>query len=151
MAGLKRFELKLLFAFGLCIISFLVLAMGVGMVIEDENSSTFTVSSGAENKISVLTGKDFRIKIESNITTGFTWNVKESDELKNDDPVIQYLGKKSEEEHSEEPPMMGSPGFEILKFKALRPGNITIILEYRRPWEKTEKPEKVQKIDITVD
>ena len=46
--------------------------------------------------------------------------------------------------------MVGADGKEVWTFKALKEGESTIIMEYRRPWEQEVEPDKVFILTVVV-
>ena len=49
-----------------------------------------------------------------------------------------------------DPPMVGVPGREVFRFKAISAGQETLELLYRRSWETDVEPAKTFSIDVTV-
>jgi inhibitor of cysteine peptidase len=83
-------------------------------------------SSPAE-PIKVKSGEEFVIKIKSNPTTGYSWEL-----ANNPDNIIlvtnSYLASSSR--------LMGVGGHELWTFKAVGCGQTNILMKYLRPWEK---------------
>ena|SRR5437870_3991615 len=92
----------------------------------------YTVS---DTSISVSMGETFYIKMESNRTTGYSWSLGEISE----GAQVVILGS----EYTSEPGIPGKGGEESWHFKALGPGNIKLVWNYIRPWEKGELPAKI--------
>jgi inhibitor of cysteine peptidase len=72
------------------------------------------------------------IRLESNPTTGYHWEVVEIDSS-----ILQQLGESEFQPDSE---LVGSPGKETFRFVALLAGEVDLRLEYRRPWEEGVDP-----------
>jgi inhibitor of cysteine peptidase len=92
-------------------------------------------------RVTTKPGRQFSITLESNPTTGYQWQLAK--------PVTgtcvalvtnQFLRPKSK--------LTGAPGKEVWKFKALRPGEAQIELQYVRSWEKGVEP--AQKTNLAV-
>lgn len=79
-------------------------------------------------------GRNFNISIDGNPTTGYVWSVKSLLGASEDStPNIalvnsKYITDKAAEE------MVGAAGKYNFKFKAA-PGNYTVTMQYKRPWE----------------
>ena len=91
--------------------------------------------------ITTQPGRQFSITLDSNPTTGYQWQLAK--------PVTgtcvalvtnQFVRSKSK--------LAGAPGKDVWKFKALRPGETVIELQYVRPWEKPAQP--AQKTNFAV-
>lgn len=82
--------------------------------------------------IEVPAGQEFTITLESNPTTGFSWQL--SGPL--DESVVQLVGSSY---NSGQPGLPGAGGEEIWTFQSVGTGETSITLEYRRPWE-TDQP-----------
>jgi inhibitor of cysteine peptidase len=74
-------------------------------------------------------GERFAIGLEGNPTTGYTWQVS------TDEHTLELLDQAFEP-HG---PGIGASGLELFTFRALSPGQATIICEYRRPWDQTAR------------
>jgi inhibitor of cysteine peptidase len=92
-------------------------------------------------KVTTRPGREFRFTLASNPTTGYQWQLAK--------PVAgscvslvtnEFVRPKSN--------LAGAPGKEVWRFKAIRPGEATIELEYARSWEKGVPP--VQKTNFVV-
>lgn len=79
----------------------------------------------------------FVLKIESNPTTGYDWELANLSQIKSDN-VISFLNTKINGEYEEDPherPMTGVGGKTFLKFQAVNSGKATIKIQYKRSWE----------------
>jgi predicted secreted protein len=104
--------------------------------------ATIGVPSGL---ISVATGEKFSLKLESNPSTGYQWQL-----LQPYDPgLITLLGKGCMVNPSPHP-TLGSGTTDIWNFKAIGKGKTEIRLKYVRPWEKGVLPVKTMTIPVTV-
>jgi inhibitor of cysteine peptidase len=95
-------------------------------------------------EITVSAGGSFKVSLESNATTGFSW--PEQAEIGNTAIVKQtdhkYLAPTSD--------LMGAPGKEVWTFKALQKGTTVIAMEYSRPWEGGEQADWTFNLTVTV-
>jgi inhibitor of cysteine peptidase len=114
-------------------------ADSVAVSINDFNSQ-----SNITREITVSAGGSFKVSLESNATTGFSW--PEQAEIGNTSIVEQtdheYVAPTSD--------LMGAPGKEVWTFKALTKGTTVIAMEYSRPWEGGEQAEWTFNLTVTV-
>ena len=116
-----------------------------------DNLPVFTLPETGESDIVVPAQGEFFIRIKSNITTGYSWELAQP----LDKNRVKFIGKVDEDEEGEEDAqgrkLLGAPGFETLKFQAGEPGKGAILLKLVRPWEKGVEPIKKHKINIAVE
>ena len=86
--------------------------------------------------IEVTSGEEFRIVLDANPTTGFTWQL--SSPL--DDTLVTLVGNAYEAPST--PGRVGAGGKQTWTFKAIRRGQTVIGLQYARSWEKGIDPAK---------
>jgi predicted secreted protein len=91
-------------------------------------------------------GQILVVTLESNPTTGYSWQQAE-----NQEPILEQMGE-AEFKPSEtgESPLVGTGGWEIFRFKAISPGQMTLKLIYRRPWEEGVEPVKTFTLDVII-
>ena len=87
-------------------------------------------------------GQKLVITLESNPTTGYSWNIAELDE--------SMLKQEGDIEFISESNLIGSPGVEIIKFNAVKSGQTTLKLIYHRSWEEDVKPIETFSIQVKV-
>jgi inhibitor of cysteine peptidase len=80
---------------------------------------------------SVTIQEEFQIEMESNATTGYSWQWMNHQSVS----IIDSIGFSYIVTY---PDRLGSPGKEIWRFKGVLSGTDTLHFVYRRPWEKTE-------------
>src|SRR5574344_1065796 len=85
----------------------------------------------ASDTMTVKLRKNFQIKLESNPSTGYSWDLS-----KTVDKSYVKLVKNSYKQNRCNPRMVGVGGVETFVFKPLKKGSTTIYFEYKRPWEK---------------
>ena len=91
------------------------------------------------NELSVQLGQEFTIKLESNPTTGYTWQ-----------PVFdEHAIKLISSDFIPINKQMGASGIEKFIFKALKLGSTKIKMSYKRSWEKGSRNEKEFYVNIT--
>lgn len=89
-------------------------------------------------------GETFQIRLESNITTGYSWGMQEL----SDPEIIEFVGSAYIEPETD---LIGAAGEELWEFKALDKGKTTINMFYSRSWEEEEAPAKEIVFEITVE
>jgi predicted secreted protein len=90
--------------------------------------------------ISTKVGSTFTIKVSGNPSTGFGWYLKNKEELTNSQVLeasnLNQYGSGEFESYPHEEGMVGVGGNYYFKFKAKAAGNVQLIFEHKRPWEK---------------
>jgi inhibitor of cysteine peptidase len=104
----------------------------------------FTESNNGDN-LNLKINDVITIKLESNATTGYKWNLSEE----SNSDIIALVSKDYTEKENKDN-LVGAGGFETFTFKAVSNGSTTLILTYNRPWEKDVQPEKIFKLNISV-
>ena len=105
---------------------FLVLALSSGC---GTNGTSLTEADNGK-QITLQTGDTLTITLESNLTTGYSWQVMEVDEA--------VLVQEGEPEYKQSPGsegLVGAGGTETFRFKAVGTGETKLGLGYMRPWE----------------
>ena len=95
-------------------------------------------------QVNLEPGDSLTITLESNITTGYSWQVLEID------PTI--LSQEGDPEYRQSPGsegLVGAGGAETFHFKAAASGETTLKLGYMRPWE-SEPPVEAFEIIVIV-
>ncbi|MBN2027679.1 MAG: protease inhibitor I42 family protein [Actinobacteria bacterium] len=107
------------------------------------------VGEEVSEPIEVEVGLEFAIVLESNPTTGYSWQLAEPlDEEIVELVKTEFEEKKPEGEEEEEP--LGAPGEEVWTFEAIGEGSTEIELEYVRPWETDAAPEETMTFEVEV-
>jgi inhibitor of cysteine peptidase len=94
------------------------------------------------NQINVQKGQILTIKLEANPTTGYTWEVVESDGA-----ILRQVG---ETEYEAESDLIGAGGVQTLRFEAVEAGEMELRLVYHRPWETGVEPLETFTVQVTV-
>ncbi|MFA7682328.1 MAG: protease inhibitor I42 family protein [Candidatus Peribacteraceae bacterium] len=89
-------------------------------VVEDEGS----------NNISASVDETFTIALESNPTTGFSWQYEA------DDAYVELVDEVYEQGGA--PGIVGAGGVQTFTFRAVAAGETVITLKYMRPWESVQ-------------
>lgn len=88
--------------------------------------------SSTGKQIEIAVGGTLTVTLESNITTGYSWDLKQI----GDTTILQKTDNKYEAPTSG---LIGAGGKEIWNFKTLKAGKTTLTMEYSQPWEGGEK------------
>jgi len=86
------------------------------------------------SQIELSEGEVLVVKLQANPSTGYGWQMAGSGEG-------DILCRARVEEFEPESDLLGAPGTQILRFEAVRDGDTTLTLEYRRPWQTAALPE----------
>lgn len=98
-----------------------------------------------ESEIRLRTGETLTVRLESNPTTGYSWQVMEFD-----NSVLRQDGDPEYKPSPGSDGQVGAGGEETLRFKALGPGKTRLTLGYMRPWEDLP-PIETFTIQVIVD
>ncbi len=99
-----------------------------------------------DESIEIATGKNFAIKLVSNPTTGYGWQLAE--------PLNEYvvsLVTNMYEPAKTDRRVVGSGGHEIWTFNAVGKGRTEIAMEYLRSWEKDVPAIKTNVFSVVVE
>jgi inhibitor of cysteine peptidase len=91
-----------------------------------------TVDDGSEVELSE--GQVLVVRLQANPSTGYGWQIVQPGEE-------DILRQADVEEFLPESDLLGAPGTQILRFEAVRGGDTTLKLDYRRPWDTEAAPE----------
>ena len=90
-------------------------------------------------------GQALVVTLESNPTTGYSWEVSEVDE-----DVLRQIGDPEfKEAAAEGEQLVGAGGTETFYFSSAA-GETTLTLVYHRPWEEDVEPEEIFSVDVIV-
>ncbi len=94
-------------------------------------------------RIEAKVGQDFVITLGSNPTTGYSWQLAE--------PLPRMLKLQSKRYIPDIPQKIGGGGTEKWTFKPVRSGEVIIIFEYVRPWQKETPPVRRRSFSIVAE
>ena len=143
---------KLISVFGLSLVLFVgyqSLPLAHNSAIAETPENKVLVFNEKSHEIKIEEGQEFIINLNSNASTGYKW-------IESGEPDAEFLELVSSEYKKAAPkliggvPMVGVPGHEEWKFKALKKGETEVKLKYVRPWEKDHSSvkETIFKIEI---
>jgi len=95
-------------------------------------------------KVSAVAGRSIVLKLESNKTAGYEWQLAEPV-----DETMLHLEKTEYLPH--ETRLIGAGGIEKWTFTALKEGKTVIFLKYVRPWESNVPPAQIRTFLITIE
>jgi inhibitor of cysteine peptidase len=93
--------------------------------------------------IQVTVGETFSIVLDSNPTTGYTWQRQD----KAGDGVVIFANSRFV---AARPDLAGAGGRDHITFRATAPGTEKLTFHYVRPWEKNTKPARTVVFTVTV-
>jgi len=113
--------------------TFVVMSFFMVMALFSGCGANGTSLTDADNgkQISVKAGDDITLTLESNPTTGYSWQV-----MVMDGTVVTQVGES--EYRSDGQNIPGSGGTETFRFKAVNSGKTSLELGYMRPWESVQ-------------
>jgi len=99
------------------------------------------------SQVELEQGQILVVTLESNPTTGYRWEVVETQES-----ILEQMGEAEfKPSQTGEPPLIGAGGWEIFRFEAISAGQMTLKLGYQRPWEEGVEPIKTFSIQVVVN
>jgi len=99
------------------------------------------------SQVELEQGQILVVTLESNPTTGYRWEVVETQES-----ILEQMGEAEfKPSQTGEPPLVGAGGWEIFRFKGISAGQMTLKLGYHRPWEEGVEPIKTFSIQVVVN
>ena len=96
-----------------------------------------------DGTLELAKGQPLTIRLDANPTTGFQWQLAAS----LDEKVIALVGDDYQRTDTSR---VGAGGTDVWTFKAVGTGRTTIVLEYRRPWEKDVPPAERKTFPVIV-
>jgi len=103
----------------------------------------FPMQNQAGETLQVYVGHDFSIALESNPTTGYSWQLSSPPEKELISSINSYFEIK-------ESAALGASGRQVWIFKAIKAGKATIHFKYVRPWEDNLPAEKEECFTVDI-
>jgi predicted secreted protein len=91
--------------------------------------------------IETKVGEVFEISLEATPTAGFRWELSFPTEA----DLVDFVGT---EWRPLQPGLIGGSAAQIFRFSAMAPGELTLVFEYRRPWEVSERKRQAVRVRI---
>ena len=99
--------------------------------------------SSSGKQIDIAIGGTLTVTLDSNQTTGFSWELKEI----GDTNILQKIDNKYVAPTSN---LVGAGGKEVWNFKALKAGTTTLSMDYSQPWAGGQKDVKSFNLTVAV-
>jgi inhibitor of cysteine peptidase len=122
-------------------------AAALGDKKEEKKGNTVTVTVKAkdkEGKAKLARGDMLEVRLPSNRTTGFGWQLAKYDKDK-----LKSQGKPEYEKPKK--PLPGAGGVEVFRFTAEAAGKTELELVYKRPFEKDKPPARTYKLTVEIE
>jgi len=106
-------------------------------------SDVFITKADDGKTIQAIVGQTIEVSLPSNPTTGYEWLIRGNPALLTfitSEFVADAQGQKR----------IGAGGTQKLRFEASAAGNVAIVLDYKRPWEKDKAPAKTFTVAVEV-
>jgi len=98
--------------------------------------------SDAEQAIGIGVNQEFTIALNSNPTTGYSWQESY------DESFLELVEKSYRPGAEAEPEVVGAGGTEYFQFKALQPGETELVITHKRSWEEEYLEQLVFTVNI---
>lgn len=98
--------------------------------------------SGMAELIETKVGEVFAIPLQATPTAGFRW------ELSFPTEAADLVDFKDAEWRQVQPGLIGGSAVQVFRFNAVAPGELTLVFEYRRPWEVSERKRQAVHVRI---
>jgi len=115
-----------------------IIVFGVGL---SASKNKHPSGSSPVKTIEVRAGERFIIRLDSNRTTGYQWELVRP----LDADILELV---SSEYRPAESKLVGAGGKEVWTFKAVGPGKARVSFKFLRPWEKNVKA--VESVDFII-
>lgn len=103
-------------------------------------------ASNSGSQVNMAVGDLLIVKLDSNKTTGYSWNLSAISNT----GVIKKVSDEYITPPQTDPPMAGRGGYEQWTFEALAAGTANISMKYTRPWETSAEPAANFSITVNV-
>jgi inhibitor of cysteine peptidase len=108
-----------------------------------EDTGSIPVFTDDADTISVTAGEEFALRLKSNPSTGYSWELQEP----LDDSILVSKGSDFEQGESNAP---GAGGHELLTYEAVGDGTTTISLGYLQPFDDAPPTETMDfQVEVT--
>ena len=116
--------------------------LGMGILTGCSTNGMRLTDADNGKQVAVKSGDVIVVTLESNPTTGFSWQLTEMNNT-----VLKQVGEVKYESDGRNIP--GAGGTETFRFEALSTGEVALTLWYMRPWESVQ-PLKIFTIQVVV-
>jgi inhibitor of cysteine peptidase len=124
-------------------------ARGVARGADVVKADVKEIQVGAQDngsRIEVEKGQTLVVTLDSNPTTGYSWEVVEGQGT-----ILQQQGEAQfQPSNAGDQQLVGAGGAETFRFEAAGAGEVTLKLIYHRPWEKGVEPLETFSVQVVV-
>jgi inhibitor of cysteine peptidase len=99
--------------------------------------------AGEPKPVAATVGKEFKITLQCNATTGYQWVLAKAP----DEKLVKLLRTEYKRLDTK---LVGAGGDMVWTFQALAEGKTQMGLDYVRPWEKGQKPAQTTNFVIVI-
>lgn len=111
----------------------LIMVIALFLVRRVQASEVMLSSENAGFQIQLAQSDMLVVRLESNPSTGYTWEVQQIDQT-----ILRKIGVEIEFEPESD--LIGAPGIQILRFVGVSVGQTNLKLVYHRPWQEDVEP-----------
>jgi predicted secreted protein len=87
-------------------------------------------------------GEAFEVPLQATPTAGFRWELLFPTEAAD---LVDFVGTHWQQM---QPGLIGGSATQVFRFKAVGPGELSLVFEYRRPWEVSERKRRAVQVRI---
>lgn len=127
----------------LILLACLALLAGLGAACGDDDGPTELTGDDAGTTVRVDNGDTFRVELEGNPTTGYSWEPENLD--------TSILEQQGDWEFDPESSAVGAGGTVTTTFKAVGTGTTALRLIYHRPFETGVAPLETWEVTVEVE
>ena len=125
-------------------LSMALVACGGEEETSDAPTAVTITAPDANGTVELAAGGVLDVVLESNPTTGYSWTVQEIDES-----VLVQEGEPEFMTHDES--VVGSPGDQTTRFRAVAPGETPLLMYYHKAWEEGVEPVDTYEVTVVVE
>lgn len=148
MRRIKKATFFSIFTIAVIILSVALLSSGCGSGNETKDDDITATRakeySNPDNPIDVKTGDYFTIVLDSNPSTGYSWELAGQP----DSSILEFKSQTYKSTGDED--LAGAGGKEYWKFQALKAGTTKVSLRYVRSWEENVEPAETAEFTVNV-
>jgi predicted secreted protein len=89
-------------------------------------------------------GEAFEIPLQATPTAGFRWELSFATDAAD---LVDFIGTEWQQM---QPRLIGGSATQVFRFNAVAPGELTLVFQYRRPWEASERKRQAVHVRIAL-
>lgn len=125
----------------IALLVFLVSTIGCG----SGSREVKMVDSDNGGQVELKKGELLTVTLESNPSTGYAWEVSQTDEA-----ILMQKGKVEFLQVTQPEGLVGAGGTETFRFEAVGVGQVSLTLIYHRSWEENVEPIQTYTLEVVV-